>query len=42
LGRVGAARYIKTEDIDLLITDTAADPKLVKRLNNQGVEVKRV
>jgi DeoR family transcriptional regulator of aga operon len=41
LGRAGSTRYLKTEEIDLLITDTNADPSLVKQMASRNVQVKQ-
>jgi DeoR/GlpR family transcriptional regulator of sugar metabolism len=39
LGRPGAARYLAIPDIDELITDRNADPKVLRRLRSRGVRV---
>ena len=42
LGRVSAVRYIRTNEIDILITDKGANSQIANQLSGRGVEVQRV
>jgi DeoR family transcriptional regulator of aga operon len=41
LGRVAFARICTVAEVDELITDTAADPREIRRIEDAGVRVSR-